>query len=76
MNQPATTTEKADARMVMEACDSMGVRLSQPAFARAVDRTVRTADVTGTVSIDQVRAIVSEVVSDSQTLEGVAESFR
>jgi hypothetical protein len=75
MNQTATTTHP-DARMVMDACDSMGVRLNEPAFAKAVDRMLRAAEVGGGVSAAQVRAIVSEVVSDSQAFEGVAESFR
>lgn len=75
MNHTATTPHP-DARMVMDACDSMGVRLSEPAFAKAVDRMHRAAQVGGGVTPDQVRAIVSEVISDSQAFEGVAESFR
>lgn len=75
MNWTATTSHP-DPMMVMDACDSMGVRLSQPAFAKAVDRLAKTADLTGSVSRDQVKAIVAEMVSDTQTLEGVAESFR
>ena len=56
--------------------DGMGVELSSSPFEQAFARMKRVADQTGQVSAVQMRAIVDEVVTGTEILQGVTESFR
>ncbi len=56
--------------------DTRGIDLNPMAFEGAFARMKRTADQTGEVSEFQMQAIVDEVVSGTEILQGVAESFR
>ncbi len=53
----------------------MGIELTDPAFEKAFDRMKEVADRTGSLSDDQLRRIVDEVVSGLEMLDGVAASF-
>ena len=55
---------------------SMNVVLSPYAFEVAFARVGTASQRTGEVSTAQVRAIVDDVLSSSEILQGVAESFR
>lgn len=61
---------------VSNAFETKGVEVTQHAFDRAVSRTRRATDVSGSVSETQVHAIVDDAISGTQALQGVAESFR
>ena len=50
--------------------------MGSTAFEEAFARMQRVSDLTGKVSDTQMQAIVDEVVSGTETLQGVAESFR
>jgi 2-isopropylmalate synthase len=56
--------------------DGMGVELSSSPFEQAFARMKRVADQTGQVSAVQMQAIVDEVVTGTEILQGVTESFR
>ncbi len=56
--------------------DEVGVELSGPAFEEAFSRMKALADQQGEVSPAQIRAIVDEVVSGIEVLDGVVASFR
>jgi isopropylmalate/homocitrate/citramalate synthase len=56
--------------------DGRHIDLGPTAFEEAFARMQRVADLTGEVSDIQMQAIVDEVVSGTETLRGVAESFR
>jgi 2-isopropylmalate synthase len=56
--------------------DGMGVELSSGPFEQAFARMKRVADQTGQVSEVQMQAIVDEVVTGTEILQGVTESFR
>lgn len=61
---------------VTAALEDMGASLSPHAYDRAVARTRKAVDLSGDVSDAQVHAIVDDVISGTQVLQGVAESFR
>jgi 2-isopropylmalate synthase len=54
----------------------LGIDLGHTAFERAFDRMKEIADRSGAISEDQLRAIVDEVVSGMEVLDGVVASFR
>ena len=56
--------------------DQMGVELAPTSFEKAFKRMKSVADQSGEVSELQMRAIVDDVVSGAEILQGVAESFR
>lgn len=56
--------------------EQMGVDLSPESFEKAFARMKKVADRSGAVSDAHLRAIVDDVVSGSEILQGVAESFR
>ncbi len=56
--------------------DGMGVELRSGPFEQAFARMKRVADQTGQVSEVQMQAIVDEVVTGTEILQGVTESFR
>ena len=56
--------------------DGMGIVLSSNTFEQAFARMKRIADQTGEVSKVQLQAIVDEVLTGTETLQGVAESFQ
>jgi len=56
--------------------DEGNIDLGSTAFEEAFARMQRVSDLTGKVSDTQMQAIVDEVVSGTETLQGVAESFR
>ena len=56
--------------------DDMGVELTTVSFERAFVRTQQVANQSGSVSKAQMRAIIDDVVSGTEILQGVAESFR
>lgn len=56
--------------------DRMDIELSRQAFEKAFARARRVVDQTGEVSTSQLRSIVDEVISGTEILQGVAESFR
>lgn len=55
---------------------SMDIELSPIAFEEAFIRIRRAADQVGEVSDTRAQAILDEVISGSEMLQGVAESFR
>ena len=54
----------------------MGANLSTASFERAYVRVSKAEEKLGRLSDNQLATIVDEVVSGSETLEGIAESFR
>ncbi|MCH8971917.1 MAG: hypothetical protein IH918_07540 [Acidobacteria bacterium] len=54
----------------------MGIELSPSPFEQAFRRMKRVADQTGEVSEAQMQAIVDEVVTGTEILQGVTESFQ
>ncbi|MFQ5523279.1 MAG: 2-isopropylmalate synthase [Acidimicrobiia bacterium] len=54
----------------------MGITLAPATFEQAFARLKEVADQIGEVPEDRMRAIVDEVVSRTEVLQGVAESFR
>jgi hypothetical protein len=54
----------------------MDIELSPIAFEEAFIRIRRAADQVGEVSDTRAQAILDEVISGSEMLQGVAESFR
>jgi 2-isopropylmalate synthase len=58
------------------ALDRIGADLSAPAFERAFGRMKEMADRSGEVPDWRLQAIVDEVVSGMEIMEGVAETFR
>lgn len=54
----------------------MNVGLSTASFERAYRRVRQAEDRSGIVTETQLRSIVDEVVTGTETLEGVTESFR
>jgi len=58
------------------ALDGMSVELSPSSFEQAFARMERTANLTGQVSEAQMQAIVDDVVTGTEILQGVAESFQ
>jgi isopropylmalate/homocitrate/citramalate synthase len=58
------------------ALDGMSIELSPSSFEQAFARMERAANLTGQVSETQIQAIVDEVVTGTEILQGVAESFR
>jgi len=56
--------------------DEGNIDLGSTAFEEGFARMQRVSDLTGKVSDTQMQAIVDEVVSGTETLQGVAESFR
>jgi hypothetical protein len=69
--------EDREQRAVFQhALDEMGVTLtSSSSFERAFARTKDAADQNGQVRGDRLQAIVDDVVSGMEMLQGVAESF-
>ena len=58
------------------ALDGMSIELSPSSFEQAFARMERAANLTGQVSEAQMQAIVDEVVTGTEILQGVAESFQ
>ncbi len=58
------------------ALNRMGITLAPATFEQAFARMKEVADQIGEVPDERIRAIVDEVVSRSEVLQGVAESFR
>ncbi len=56
--------------------DRMGITLAPTTFEQAFSRLKEVADQIGEVPEDRIRAIVDEVESRAEVLQGVAESFR
>ena len=54
----------------------MGTDLSTASFERAYVRVTKAEEKLGRISDSQLETIVDEVISGSETLEGIAESFR
>ncbi|MEX2651859.1 MAG: 2-isopropylmalate synthase [Acidimicrobiia bacterium] len=54
----------------------LGIELGHTAFEKAFGRMKEIADRSGAISEDQLRAIVDEVVSGMEVLDGVVASFR
>ena len=54
----------------------LGIDLGHTAFEKAFGRMKEIADRSGAISEDQLRAIVDDVVSGMEVLDGVAASFR
>jgi len=68
--------DENDRERLRQALAEIDVKLGSAPFERAFTRVQKTESRTGPVSEGQLRAIVDEVVTGSETLEGVAESFR
>ena len=58
------------------ALDGMSIELNPSSFEQAFARMERAASLTGQVSEVQMQAIVDEVVTGTEILQGVAESFQ
>ncbi|MEE8405713.1 MAG: hypothetical protein V3S32_01035 [Acidimicrobiia bacterium] len=58
------------------ALDGMSIELSPSSFEQAFARMERAANLTGQVSEARIQAIVDEVVTGTEILQGVAESFQ
>jgi 2-isopropylmalate synthase len=58
------------------ALDKIGIQLDASMFEAAFRRMKEIADQSGEISDSQLRAIVDEVVSGIEVLEGVASSFQ
>ncbi len=58
------------------ALDGMSIELSPSSFEQAFARMERAANLTGQVSEAQMQAIVDEVVTGTEILQEVAESFQ
>ncbi len=58
------------------ALDDMSIELSPSSFEQAFARMERAANLTGQVSEAQLQAIVDEVVTGTEILQEVAESFQ
>jgi isopropylmalate/homocitrate/citramalate synthase len=58
------------------ALDGMSIELSPSSFEQAFARMERATNLTGQVSEAQMQAIVDEVVTGTEILQGVAESFQ
>lgn len=81
-----TNLIRTDSKVVMDAStgraafkdtlDGMGVGLSRQAFEKAFARARTVIGHTGEISDSQLRSIVDEVISGTEILQGVAESFR
>lgn len=54
----------------------MGVALTPYAFEIAMARVTSAADRGGEIADGQIQAIVDDVISSTEILQGVAESFR
>lgn len=74
--QPIVMDKHSGEAAFKHTLDDMGIQLSSSSFEHAFARMKRVADLTGEVSAIQVRAIVDEVVTGTEILQGVAESFR
>jgi hypothetical protein len=72
------TLKEGDQRVAFQhALDEMGVTLtSSSSFERAFARTKDAADRNGEVPGHRLQAIVDEVVSGMEMLQGVADTFR
>ncbi len=69
-------TEHLEREEFDAALGRMGIDLSTYGADRAYARMQHVAAQSGEVSTEQMRAIVDEVVSGAEILQGVAESFR
>ena len=71
--EPASEMERARFRRSLRA---MNVTLSPYAFEVAYARVSTARDRGAELSMEQMRAVVDDVLSSSEILQGVAESFR
>jgi 2-isopropylmalate synthase len=55
--------------------DQLGIKASDTVFETSFAKMKEVADRTGEVTSDQIRAIVEEVVSGIEVLDGVTASF-
>ena len=55
---------------------SLGVTLTSVSFERALERARQTRQRTGALSEAQLRSIVEDVVSGTEILQGVTESYQ
>jgi isopropylmalate/homocitrate/citramalate synthase len=72
---PTNTTRNGRTELE-QTLETMGVHLSSTAFERAFDRAQRAADQSGSLTRDQLRAIVDDASTGDEVHEGVVESFR
>jgi len=72
----ARRDDESERDRLRQALAEINVTLASAPFERAFTRVQKTESRTGTITEDQLSAIVDEVVTGSETLEGVAESFR
>lgn len=74
-DRPSPTGDEAQRTALRQSLDATGTELTPYAFEIAVAR-IKTAERSGPLSQSQVNSIVDDVVSSTEILQGVADSFR